>query len=119
MPPVGTGRVIEWLRSDVPRPNPRHLVMVELRVAADGGLDKGGDAPRWNTPRGPTCPLGLLPSATRGEPCIPEHTGRDFTDREVCAFIDWWDSLTLAQARLAVGLIWPKKKIARTRGGRA
>lgn len=95
--PRGTTRVIARLRKDAPRPSLRHLRMVE----AD---DK--HCPRF----GFHCPLGLLPSATQPTPGEVDSTGcKELRESEFKRFIAWWDNLTLAQAKRAVGLIWPKK----------
>lgn len=88
--------VVRVLRRDVPKPSAKSLVLVQCGT-------------RW--PDNNCCPLGLHPKATH---CTPVRTS-DFNDIRlsfdaIVSFAGWWDSLTLADARRAVDLIWPRKR---------
>ena len=90
--------VVLILRREVPRPT------APLSVATFSTRN-GPQFPRFACGK---CPLGLLPYAAgpmpgaRGFP----KTSPLFNSDATIAFLNWWDFLTLDQAREAVDLIW-------------
>ena len=55
----------------------------------------------------PFCPMGLHRNSTSSYPYESEQfdSGK-CTTKQVESFADWWDSLSLEEARKAVDLIW-------------
>jgi hypothetical protein len=65
--------------------------------------------PRLVSEHGSFCPIGTHPRSTIPCPQV-EEAMRDFpefSDTEIDTFMEWWDDLTLDQAREAAKEIWP------------
>ncbi len=60
---------------------------------------------------GGKCPLGWRKEATRAIPIAAYEMGIDMDAVSCRIFTDWWDNLTLVQAKDAVDLIWPEEKV--------
>ncbi len=88
--------VVKILRRDVKRPLLKDVKMV-------------GCTPRISAYR--FCPLGLHPNATDRTPWMEAHfKDKIFKEKEIRDFVNWWDKLSLAEAKQAVRLIWSKDK---------
>ena len=95
--------VVEVLRRDVPRPDATKLV-----------AETYGSFCRFPPNY---CPLGLHPTALRSCPAgetvfLPGPLSFSTVvgeDHPTLVFANWWDSLTLEQAKEAVNLIWPEE----------
>jgi len=92
--PIEAMPVVEVLRRDVPRPK-------ELPVLIEIGT---GKALRWGVC---ICPMGLHKKSSSYTPTCPlDFTGDECLNEAICAFYEWWDSLTLADAPAAMDAIW-------------
>jgi hypothetical protein len=94
--------VVRWIRRTVPqRP--------DLRRA---DTYRGGrDCVRF----GGKCPLGMIPTADNVSPepqrdSFEPRPPKRITESLLEEFTDWWDWLTLDEAREAAKLIWPERK---------
>lgn len=88
--------VVKILRRDVPRP--------KTMPRREG---RWNPELRWHG----RCPIGIHPAAKSKEPgSIWAWPVPGVTDRNILAFVDWWDQLKSHQARAAVDLIWPPKR---------
>ena len=90
--------VVRILRRDVKRPAKSRLKWVPSE-----GHERGGNC-RFD---GWFCPIGLHPAAQSADP-ISSAGFPLASNRAIKSTGTWWDSLTLAEARAAIDLIWPK-----------
>ena len=91
--------VVKILRRDVPKPKTRL---------------KATPAPRFTVKGTQFCPMGRHPTARWPVPSSPSDFAdgpmRDLPIEATYNFWQWFDYLSLKEAREAVDLIWPKKK---------
>ncbi len=103
--------VVRVLRRDVARPPKSRLEDEVARWPASVACNRFNDD---------CCPMGLHPAARDRVPVdtidLPIFC---LSDKAIESFYKWWDSLTLAEARAAVDLIWPRARVRtrRTRKG--
>jgi len=109
---------LKWIRALAPRPR-TGVVMVLANDTEDGDALRPAFRARTDPNNSASlpderCPLGLMSSA-KSEAPYPKDCG--IADRSqhpaLRAFGHWWDNLSLADARRAVNLIWPRAWRAR------
>jgi len=98
--------VAEYIRKVVPRPK-----LLPKMVCFSAGLCAlrwRRKRKRWGKATASCCPLGLCPQSVSPAPSPDLATiiAVPGTLNELGCFVDWWDSLTAADAQEAVNEIW-------------
>ncbi len=91
MPPES---VVAVIRRDVPRPSEYGEYFPQTGF-------------RFETARGPCCPMGLHPKSTFACPMkAEEFAGGVCSQKDVMSFARWWDNVLPSELDAATNLIW-------------
>mgnify|MGYP001559043967 CR=1 FL=1 len=101
--PEEARKVALILRAQVQKPDKEDLFLVNQ---PEGGVSSGNFDFCTRFQRGFACPMGLHSKAISLCPSNSYGFGRLASDKEVMAFADWWDSLSLDEAKRAIDGIW-------------